>query len=74
MIFDFDGLILDTEWPAYVSAADEYVWAVIDVNSQYAAGGQAAAALPLLGPASLVALGGALLGAAALGRRRRAAR
>ena len=24
VIFDFDGTILDTEWPAYVSAADEY--------------------------------------------------
>lgn len=48
------------------SLADEYVWAVIDVNSHYAAGGaKAQAALPGLVPAGWIVLGLALLAAAA---------
>jgi len=43
----------------------EYVWAVIDVNSRYAAGGSAAPSVPLLGPLALVGLGAALLVTAA---------
>jgi hypothetical protein len=47
----------------------EYVWAVVDVNSRYAAGGKAVPAVPLLGPLALVGLGAALLVAAVRTRR-----
>jgi len=54
------------------SKSAEYVWAVLDVNSSYAAGGSTASAVsvPLLGPVALVGLGTALLATAARARRR----
>jgi hypothetical protein len=47
------------------STSSEYVWAVIDVNSSYAAGGSTASPVPLLGPLALLGLGGVLLVTAA---------
>jgi len=47
----------------------EYVWAVIDVNSRYAAGGSTMPSVPILGPLVLVGLGAALLAAAARAHR-----
>jgi hypothetical protein len=47
----------------------QYVWAVIDVNSRYAAGGRVASSVSLFGPLALVGLGVALLVTAVRTRR-----